>query len=126
MEQVYRIGEKHGLKMLNVFHAGDGNLHPLMAFDARVPGMLEKVQAAADELVELCVREGGALSGEHGIGREKRDLMPLMFGEFDLDAQARVKEVFDPGGVFNPGKVLPAGSRCFDVGGGRLPDGVWV
>lgn len=126
MEQVYLIGEKHGLKMLNVFHAGDGNLHPLMAFDARVPGMLEKVQAAADELVELCVREGGAISGEHGIGREKRDLMPLMFGEIDLDAQARVKEVFDPGGVFNPGKVLPAGSRCFDVSGSRLPDGVWV
>ncbi len=79
MEEVYRIGDKHGLTMLNVFHAGDGNLHPLMAFDAAEPGMLEKVQAAADELVELCVNMGGALSGEHGIGREKRDLMPLMF-----------------------------------------------
>ena len=125
MEAVYRIGDKHGLKMLNVFHAGDGNLHPLMAFDAAEPGMLEKVQAAADELVELCVNLGGALSGEHGIGREKRDLMPLMFSPVDLDAQARVKEAFDPTGLFNPGKVLPLGSRCFDVGG-KLPDGAWV
>ena len=125
MEAVYRIGDKHGLKMLNVFHAGDGNLHPLMAFDATEPGMLERVQAAADELVELCVRQGGALSGEHGIGREKRDLMPLMFSPVDLDAQARVKEAFDPTGLFNPGKVLPLGSRCFDVGG-KLPDGAWV
>ncbi|MDP3983741.1 MAG: FAD-linked oxidase C-terminal domain-containing protein, partial [Acidimicrobiia bacterium] len=126
MAEVYRIGERHGLTMLNVFHAGDGNLHPLMAFDGRQPGMLEKVQAAAIELVELCVRQGGALSGEHGIGREKRDLMPLMFNEVDLDAQARLKETFDPEGLFNPGKILPAGSRCFDLGGGSLPDGVWV
>ena len=122
MEEVYRIGDRHGLTMLNVFHAGDGNLHPLMAFDASEPGMLEKVQAAADELVELCVKMGGALSGEHGIGREKRDLMPLMFNVADLDAQARVKEAFDPTGLFNPGKVLPMGSRCFDVGGER-PNG---
>jgi glycolate oxidase len=126
MKQVYGIGEKYGLSMLNVFHAGDGNLHPLMAFDARTPGMLERVQAAADELVELCVRQGGALSGEHGIGREKRDLMPLMFTEYDLDAQARLKEAFDPTGLFNPAKVLPVGARCFDASGARLPDGVWV
>ncbi len=125
MEEVYRIGDRHGLTMLNVFHAGDGNLHPLMAFDASEPGMLEKVQAAADELVELCVKMGGALSGEHGIGREKRDLMPLMFNVADLDAQARVKEAFDPTGLFNPGKVLPMGSRCFDVGG-KVPEGAWV
>jgi glycolate oxidase len=88
--------------------------------------MLERVQAAADELVELCVRQGGALSGEHGIGREKRDLMPLMFTEYDLDAQARLKEAFDPTGLFNPAKVLPVGARCFDASGARLPDGVWV
>jgi glycolate oxidase len=126
MKQVYLIGEKYGLSMLNVFHAGDGNLHPLMAFDARTPGMLERVQAAADELVELCVHQGGALSGEHGIGREKRDLMPLMFTEYDLDAQARLKEAFDPTGLFNPAKVLPVGARCFDANGARLPEGVWV
>jgi len=115
LREVYRIGDEHGLDMLNVFHAGDGNLHPLMAFDSAEPGALERVRAAADELVELCVRMGGALTGEHGVGREKRDLMPLMFSPVDLDAQARIKEAFDPAGTFNPGKVLPSGSRCADL-----------
>ncbi|NIR39305.1 MAG: FAD-binding oxidoreductase, partial [Gemmatimonadetes bacterium] len=94
--EVYRIGERHGITMLLVLHAGDGNLHPLMAFDRSEPGALERVRAAADELVEACVRLGGVLSGEHGIGLEKRDLMPLVFSEDDLDAQARIKEAFDP------------------------------
>ena len=125
MNKVYEIGRRHDLLMMNVFHAGDGNLHPLMMFDASEPGMIERVQAAADELVEVCVEAGGALSGEHGIGREKRDLMPLMFNSADLDAQARVKETFDPLGRFNPGKILPAGSRCFDQSG-TLPPGAWV
>lgn len=125
MEKVYEIGARHNLKMLNVFHAGDGNLHPLMMFDASVPGMTEKVQRAADELVAVCVAAGGTLSGEHGIGREKRDLMPLLFNEADLDAQARIKEAFDPEGRLNPGKVLPAGSRCFDLGA-PIPPGAWV
>jgi glycolate oxidase len=125
MEEVYRVGERYGIMMLNVFHAGDGNLHPLMAFDASEPGMLERVQAAADELVEVCVRHGGVLSGEHGIGREKRDLMPLMFSPVDLDAQARIKEAFDPDERFNPGKILPQGSRCFDPAGAHS-EGVWV
>jgi glycolate oxidase len=125
MEEVYRIGEKHGLAMMNVFHAGDGNLHPLMTFDATEPGALERVHAASEELVALSVDNGGALSGEHGIGIEKRDLMPLMFSAVDLDAQARVKEALDPGGVFNPDKVLPRGSRCFDFGR-PIPEGAWI
>ncbi len=127
MAEVYAIGEKYDLEMMNVFHAGDGNLHPLMVFDASQPGALERVHAAADELVEMCVSKGGVLSGEHGIGKEKRDLMPLMFDEYALDAQARIKEAFDPAGVFNPEKVLPQGSRCFDFGRTvPVPDGVWV
>ncbi len=125
MAAVYEIADRHGIKMMNVFHAGDGNLHPLMAFDASQPGMLDRVQAAADELVEVCVRLGGVLSGEHGVGREKRDLMPLMFTPHDLDAQARLKEAFDPEGLFNPEKVLPHGSRCFDFGR-PIPEGAWV
>ncbi len=125
MRLVYEIGERHGITMMNVFHAGDGNLHPLMAFDASEPGRLEAVKAAADELVELCVEKGGVLSGEHGIGIEKRHLMPLLFSDVDLDAQARVKEAFDSQGVFNPGKVLPEGSRCFDFGR-PVPEGAWV
>jgi glycolate oxidase len=125
MEEVYRIGERHGLVMMNVFHAGDGNLHPLMTFDASEPGALDRVHAASSELVSLSVENGGALSGEHGIGIEKRDLMPLMFSELDLDAQARVKEAFDPKAVFNPDKVLPRGSRCYDFGR-PLPEGTWI
>ena len=125
MTELYRIAERHDLLMLNVFHAGDGNLHPLMAFDAAEPGTLERVQTAGAEIVRLSVEAGGVLSGEHGIGLEKRDLMPLMFSEVDLDGQARLREAFDPHGVFNPGKVLPAGSRCFDFGR-PVPEGVWV
>lgn len=117
---IYDIAARYDLTMLNVFHAGDGNLHPLVAFDARVPGMLDRVSAAAREMVEVSIEAGGSLSGEHGIGIEKRDLMGLVFGTLDLDAQARVKEAFDPQGIMNPGKILPSGSRCFDAAGARL------
>ncbi len=128
MEEVQEIADRHGLDVYNVFHAGDGNLHPLMAFDASDPEALERVLTAGKEMVAACIRRGGALSGEHGIGVEKRDMMRSGFTEIDLDAQARLKEVFDPQGVFNPAKVLPEGSRCFDFGGGRreIPDGAWV
>jgi len=127
MSAVYEIGERYRLVMMNVFHAGDGNLHPLIAYDSGDPDEVERVHRAAEEMVALCVRNGGVLSGEHGIGLEKRDLMSMMFTTEDLDAQARLKECFDPHDLFNPAKVLPAGSRCFDLGGGRpVPDGAWV
>ncbi|MDH3540011.1 MAG: FAD-binding protein [Acidimicrobiia bacterium] len=125
MEKIYAIAEQYDLTMMNVFHAGDGNLHPLMAFDAREPGMLDRVHAAAKALVEVCVEHGGMLSGEHGVALEKRDLMPLVFNENDLDAQARIREAFDSDGRFNPGKMLPEGSRCFDFGR-PVPEGAWV
>jgi glycolate oxidase len=125
MEEVYRIGDRYGLTMLNVFHAGDGNLHPLIAFDAREPGMLDRVHTAATELVELCVRQGGTLSGEHGIGLEKRDLMPLMFNNDDLAAQACIRGTFDPDSRFNPDKVLPRRVGCFDRTA-PIPEGAWV
>jgi len=120
MNQIYEIGDRHGLTMLNVFHAGDGNLHPLVAFDAKEPGMLDIVHAAAREMVEVSIEAGGSLSGEHGVGIEKRELMPLVFSDIDLDAQARIKEAFDPEGLMNPDKVLPSGSRCFDASGVRI------
>ncbi len=128
MKGIYEIAERYDLNMLNVFHAGDGNLHPLIAFDASDPEVSKRAYAAGDEVVALCVGVGGALSGEHGIGREKRDLMGTHFTEIDLDAQARLKEALDPDGLFNPAKVLPAGSRCFDFGGARreVPEGTWV
>jgi glycolate oxidase len=116
MRKIYEIGERYEISMLNVFHAGDGNLHPLVAFDARDPEMLERVTEAAREMVLVSVAAGGSLSGEHGVGLEKRDLMDQVFGPVDLDAQARMREAFDPEGKLNPGKVLPHGSRCFDYG----------
>lgn len=125
LARVDEIAERYDLTMMNVFHAGDGNLHPLMAFDASVEGVLDRVKEAADELVTVCVEAGGSLSGEHGIGLEKRDLMPLVFTETDLDAQARLAEAFDPDGLFNPDKVLPTGSRCFDMGR-PVPEGTWI
>lgn len=128
MTGVYEIADRLGLTMLNVFHAGDGNLHPLIAFDSSDADVAARVRQAGEEIVALCLANGGALSGEHGIGVEKRDLMHLSFTELDLDAQARVKDVFDPGHLFNPAKILPSGSRCFDFGGVRreVPEGAWV
>lgn len=122
MAKIYEIGDRHNIKMLNVFHAGDGNLHPLVAYDASVPGMNERVRAAAEEMVEVSVAAGGSLTGEHGVGLEKRDLMGLVFSPVDLDAQARLREAFDPSGAMNPGKILPEGSRCYDYGMSSLPE----
>jgi glycolate oxidase len=124
LRRVEAIAAFYELRVLNVFHAGDGNLHPLLAFDAREPGVLERVHKAGDEIVIASVEAGGVLSGEHGIGLEKRDLMPKLFSVDDLDAQARLRDAFDPDGFANPGKVLPSGSRCGELQ--RVPPGVWV
>jgi FAD/FMN-containing dehydrogenase len=124
LTRVYEIADRHGLMMGNVFHAGDGNLHPLIVFDRREPGVMERVLSAGREIIEVCVSAGGVLSGEHGIGLEKRDYMPLLFDEQDLAAQACLRDSFDPDGVCNPGKVLPGGSGCGDLR--DLPAGAWV
>ena len=124
LAQVYEIAARHELIVLNVFHAGDGNLHPLLVFDKREPGVMDRVHAAGEEIVRASVAAGGVLSGEHGIGMEKRDFMPLMFGPADLDAQARLREAFDPAGLANPHKVLPTGSRCGDFS--HAPEGAWI
>jgi glycolate oxidase len=124
LEQVYAIAAEQRLTMMNVFHAGDGNLHPLIVFDAREAGIWPRVADAGDAILRACVDAGGVLSGEHGIGLEKRDAMPLVFTPDDLDAQARLRDAFDPWGRANPDKVLPRGSRCGELG--PLPEGVWV
>jgi glycolate oxidase len=128
LEAIEAIGARHGLVIMNVFHAGDGNLHPLIAFDRRDPVQLERVLAAGTDIIEACVAVGGTLSGEHGIGLEKRDYMPLQFAPVDLDAQVRAREAFDPGGRLNPRKVLPAGSKCGELAfsPGDLPPGAWL
>jgi glycolate oxidase len=120
-----RICDVEGLVLGNVFHAGDGNLHPLILFDGRQPGVLDRVHAAGTAIIDACVRAGGSLSGEHGIGLEKRDAMSLVFGPSDLEAQAWLRDAFDPLGLCNPQKVLPTGgSRCADLA--DLPEGVWI
>jgi len=124
LRQVYDIAREQRLTMMNVFHAGDGNLHPLIVFDAREPGVWQRVHDAGDAILAACVAVGGVLSGEHGIGLEKRDKMPLIFSADDLDAQARLRDAFDPAGLANPQKVLPRGSRCGELQ--RVPEGAWV
>ena len=101
------IGEKYGLLIGNVFHAGDGNLHPLILFDERDVAELEKVRKASSEILKICAEVGGTISGEHGIGVEKLKEMPFVFSEGDLDAMRNVKLAMDPDNIYNPGKVVP-------------------
>lgn len=110
------LSDHYGLRVANVFHAGDGNLHPLILYDANIPGELEKAEAFGADILRLCVKVGGVLTGEHGVGVEKRDLMPEMFSQVDLDQQMRVKCAFDPGHLLNPGKVFPQLRRCAELG----------
>lgn len=126
LREVYRIAEEQRLTMMNVFHAGDGNLHPLIVFDAREPGVWERVYEAGGEILRVCVAAGGVLSGEHGIGLEKRDAMPMIFSPDDLDLQARLRDAFDPTGLANPDKVLPRGSRCGELPRAAVTSGMWL
>ncbi len=114
--QMQEIAARHGLRVANVFHAGDGNLHPLILYDANQPGDTEKAEACGADILKLCVAVGGVLTGEHGVGVEKRDLMHTMFNAVDLEQQQRVKCAFDPGHRLNPGKVFPTLQRCAELG----------
>ena len=129
LARVAQMSARFGLRVANVFHAGDGNLHPLILYDANVPGELLKAEEFGSEILTLCVEVGGVLTGEHGVGVEKRDLMGIMFNEEDLNQQQRVKCAFDPEQLLNPGKVFPTLHRCAELGrvhihGGqtRFPD----
>jgi glycolate oxidase len=126
LARMREMSAKHGLRVANVFHAGDGNLHPLILYDANQPGELDRAEAFGADILKLCVEVGGVLTGEHGVGVEKRDLMPEMFNETDLAQQERVKCAFDEQGLLNPGKVFPTLHRCAELGrmhvrGGQLP-----
>jgi len=126
LDQTYEIAERHDLIVMNVFHAGDGNLHPLLLFDAREPGTLERVHAAGSEILRACLAAGGTLSGEHGIGVEKQQFMNEMFTDADLDHQERLRRAFDPTCRANPGKVLPTGHSCADIQAlQQVPSGIW-
>ena len=126
LQGMAELSRLHRLRVANVFHAGDGNLHPLILFDANDPDELERAEQFGADILRLCVKVGGVLTGEHGVGIEKRDLMPEMFTEDDLAQQMRVKCAFDAKGLLNPGKVFPTLHRCAELGrmhvkGGKLP-----
>jgi glycolate dehydrogenase FAD-linked subunit len=116
LHRMKEFSEKYRLRVANVFHAGDGNLHPLILYDANQPGELERAEEFGADILRLCVEVGGVLTGEHGVGVEKRDLMPVMFSETDLDHQQRVKCAFDDKSLLNPGKVFPTLHRCAELG----------
>jgi glycolate oxidase len=116
LARMRELSETYGLRVANVFHAGDGNLHPLILYDANAPGELERAEAFGADILKLCVAVGGVLTGEHGVGVEKRDLMGEMFTETDLAHQQRLKCAFDPDGLLNPGKMFPTLHRCAELG----------
>ncbi len=112
---IYRVSEKYGLVISNIFHAGDGNMHPIILFNHRVPEEMERTKRAGAEILEHCISVGGSITGEHGVGMEKNELMPLLFSESSLQMIARLKGVFNPDGRLNPGKLLPTGKGCMEV-----------
>jgi glycolate oxidase len=130
LAQVIDIGKRYDLPIANVFHAGDGNLHPMILFDVRQPGILDRVLAAGHEILSRCIEAGGTITGEHGVGLEKQNVMPLIFSAEDLEVMRRVRTAVDPSGQLNPNKVLPtpdshapASARRVPT---RIPEGLWV
>ncbi len=130
MHQVVEIARRYGIRVANVFHAGDGNLHPLIPYDASVPEETDRVLRASEEMLAVCVAAGGTLSGEHGIGFEKNNYMPWIFSVADLDAQRRLKIAFDPEDLMNPFKVFPTPVSCGELMTRRAPrlaaTGLWI
>jgi glycolate oxidase len=112
LRRIRAIGEKYDLKIVNVFHAGDGNLHPILLFDERHPEEVKRVLAASGEILDACLACGGSVTGEHGIGLEKISFMNRMFTEDDLDVMARLRDALNPSGLLSPGKLLPTAGAC--------------
>jgi glycolate oxidase len=109
------VSKKYGLTISNIFHAGDGNMHPIILFDARKPGDLKKAQDAGEDILNYCIEVGGSITGEHGVGMEKMELMGHLFSSESLDMIGRFKSLFDPDCQLNPGKVLPTGRGCMEI-----------
>jgi glycolate oxidase len=129
---VVEIGQRYDLPIANLFHAGDGNLHPMILFDVREAGILDRVLAAGREILTRCIEVGGTITGEHGVGMEKPAFMPLIFSADDLSVMAKVRSAIDPSGQLNPAKVLPTASTDVAVPqaakqpSARIPEGMWV
>ena len=115
LDYIGEVERRFEQRVGNIFHAGDGNLHPLILFDARDPEQRRRVVKAAEAIMAKCVELGGSITGEHGVGIEKNELMPLIFSDDDLDVMQRVKAVFNPAGLLNPGKVFPSGKMCGEL-----------
>ena len=129
MREVVAIGERYGLLIANVFHAGDGNLHPMICYDDTKPDELARAKAANEELLRACIDLGGSVTGEHGIGADKAKNLPLQYADADLNFMFRIRSVFDPERIMNPGKLLPTHPACgegFRPQRPRLPEGTWV
>jgi glycolate oxidase len=112
---IAEVAERHGLQISNIFHAGDGNLHPIILFNSHVPGELERAKAAGEDILSYCISVGGSITGEHGVGMEKNELMGRLFSADSLDYIGRFKALFDPEHRLNPGKVLPTGRGCLEI-----------
>jgi glycolate oxidase len=117
LRRIAELSQDAGLRVGNVFHAGDGNLHPLVLYDARVAGQAERAKLLADAILEACIAAGGSITGEHGVGADKACSMPLLFDAADLEAMGRLRGAFDPLGLSNPGKVFPTPRLCGEVPG---------
>jgi FAD/FMN-containing dehydrogenase len=129
MKELLAIAARHRLVIANVFHAGDGNLHPLICYDDRVPGELERAKQANEELLGACLRLGGSVTGEHGVGLDKSGSLSMQFAAADLNFMARLRRTFDPDSIMNPGKLLPSHPACgegFRPAVRALPAGTWI
>jgi glycolate oxidase len=116
LTEITALSARHGLAVANVFHAGDGNLHPLILYDAAAPGQMEAAEALGGAILELCVAVGGTITGEHGVGREKINQMCVQFTTAEIETFAALKAAFDPAGLLNPGKAIPTLARCAEFG----------
>jgi glycolate oxidase len=125
LARIRAVGDEYGLRIANVFHAGDGNLHPLILFDRETPGELERVREVGGRILAACAEAGGSLTGEHGIGIEKRDFMGLIFSDDDLAVMAAVRDALNPSGLANPGKIIPTPGRCVHPVPGRAVAKGW-
>src|SRR6185369_9980544 len=115
LQFIAKVATKHGLTISNIFHAGDGNMHPIILFNSRVPGEIDKARAAGEEILTRCIEVGGSITGEHGVGMEKNELMDKLFSSDTLDLIRSLKLLFDPNNLFNPGKMLPTGRGCLEI-----------
>jgi len=115
LRYIAEVAEKHGVSISNIFHAGDGNMHPIILFDGRKTGELDRARAAGDDILRYCIAQGGSITGEHGVGIEKKELIGEQFSDDSLEMIRRFKMLFDPACRLNPGKVLPTGKGCMEI-----------